>query len=340
MYNIQKGWVAGIISLVVLSMPVIGFAADNGAGSIGISVTPLIREVSLNPGEAMSGTVDITNTLGAEETIYPVVMDFAASDDPNSSQPKLIQGATSDAQFALSQWVHFSVTTLVVPGKRTQSIGYTVQVPANAEPGDHYGAIFASTQPPQAGNQSSVTIGAQVGSLLLVTVSAGQTVVKGSIENFLPNQALYQSGSSVGFHSLVSNTGTIHYVPKGSVTVTDMLGKTVSVADFNKTGGNILPGSKRAYLTSTPISSYGRFTAVQNIQITGLNGQSLSLTASTVFWVIPITLILFVLLGLIILGLLFYLWERHHDRLTMQRVQVVQTPVVQAPEVQDQDIKE
>ncbi len=292
--------VAGI-SLLALPMVALGQAAEDG---VDLSVTPLIREVNVDPGEVVTGTVDVTNNSDENVTIYPLVRDFTASDDPDTGAPTFSEVSGSDAK-AVSQWVTFDRDSFELASGATGSINYTMSVPANAEPGGHYGAIFASTEAPDV-EASGVAISARVGSLILATVS-GDIRSAGDVLEFKTSQSVYQAGP-VNFMASLKNTGNVHFKPMGTIDIEGPVNTSIKV---NDDGANVLPNSVRNFGAELNEDlPFGRYQATLDLVAETPNGDAIPLTAVATFWVIPMSTVLVTLLILIVLYLLMKSWSK------------------------------
>ncbi|TSC92741.1 MAG: hypothetical protein CEN91_370 [Candidatus Berkelbacteria bacterium Licking1014_85] len=279
-----------------------------------ISLTPLIKEITANPGETISGTVDVTNNSSDKiiQTFYPLARDFTSNDDPNDSAPKFFESTPDDYNFALAKWITFDEESYKVGPKDTVNIKYTISIPLNAEAGGHYAAVFASTAPLDVAGQNAVAISARIGSLILATVS-GDIISKGKLTEFKTSRKIYQK-PPIEFSTTIENTGNIHLKPSGTIAINNWKNAEISDVAFNDKTGSVLPKSKRVFSDKLDSIGYGKFTAVATLTALSGNGEKIPLTAQTIFWVLPITAIIITLIVIILLILFFRLWLKRHDR--------------------------
>ncbi len=185
----------------------------------------------------------------------------------------------------------------------THTLTFTINVPANAEPGGHYGTILASITNAQNG-ASGVGVASKVGALLLMQV-AGNAKEAMSIASFTaPHFSEY---GPVTITSRLQNTGSVHLKPFGFILVQNMWGHEVAKIPLDQK--NVLPGSIRRI--DTPFGGkwlFGKYTAT----LTAIYGsQNEPLSYVTSFWVIPWKALLAVVVGiLVVLTLLFLMRKR------------------------------
>jgi len=207
-------------------------------------------------------------------------------------------------------------------------------VPANADPGGHYAVVFFGNQPSMA-QGGSIGLSGKLGTLILLTV-AGDIVEQGRIVSFdLTNPRSFYEHLPISFTALFENTGNVHLMPHGEITITNMFGRTSDRIPFNKEpiggGKNVLPNTSRhleAVWTKGPLEvkaqnfidtvnvefhnfALGRYTAALDLHY-GPSNQAAA--ANTTFWVIPWQLILVCLAGAFIAIAIIILLIRMYNR--------------------------
>lgn len=300
-----------IITLILLAIPLKIFALTNDE-AIGISLTPPSRELTLQKGETVSGTVDITNPTTQSQTFYPLALDFAPNKNPEKAAPEFFEKTPENYKYSLASWISFNTNKINIGPKATESLRYTIKVPDTAEPGGHYGAVFATTNPPSKTDANQVDIAAQIGSLILATVS-GATRAEANLVSFKTSKTIYQK-PPVEFLTEIANTGNIHLKPTGTINVSNWQKKNVSSVNFNQQNGHILPESQRIFKETLSQIGYGYFTANLSLSVLAADGTKIPMEATTAFWVLPVTTIVLVLLIIVFLILLFRFWLKKHDK--------------------------
>jgi hypothetical protein len=167
----------------------------------------------------------------------------------------------------------------------SKEISYVINAPLNAEPGSHFGvAFFKAVKVSDAVQQ--LKIGTQVGMLVLVTIP-GNHLQKGTILNFSTDS--FVQGGPINFKMKFENTGTVHFEPKGTIKISNMLGQEVGSVPIN--GQVVLPtGIKDLNFTWNVASLLlGRYSALASV----VDGEGNVLTSNTVtFYAFPIWYIL------------------------------------------------
>lgn len=267
----------------------------------GLEISPPVVQLTADPGQTITTAIRLRDVTQGELIAKGEVDDFGAGSD-EGGQPKLLLNETGTTRFSLKQWVG-NVPNLVLAPQQLQTMNITIRVPANAEPGGHYGVIrFTGVPPDLAG--TGVALSASVGSLILLRVN-GPITDSLSLEEFSTSQekvkkSFFEAGP-VDFTVRLKNAGTVHEMAAGNITVKDWFGKTAGVITVNPNKGNVLPDSIRRFEQSLPQKKlFGHYTATLSLTYAG----NKALTGKMSFWVIPWKLILLALAGLIAL---FYL---------------------------------
>lgn len=246
----------------------------------GLTIQPIKVSHTLNPGEEVSGVISLTN----------------ASSDENDT--KIILNVEDFVPFAGNEGVNFvgrapGVTTVmdwITLGENNEhefligkdgakSIPYIIKAPPNAEPGGHYGVLFFKAV--KTGKGETLNIGTQVGVLVLITIP-GSHLQKGRILDFTTKN-FYQK-SPIDFSIRFENTGTVHFEPKGVITITNIFGK--KVGEIPVQGQIVLPTGIRNLTAAWNVGGLllGKYNAVLSIS----DGEGEQLSAKSVsFHVFP-----------------------------------------------------
>ena len=89
----------------------------------------------------------------------------------------------------------------------------------------------------------------KTGVLLLFQVS-GDIVEKAVIKEFSTDKEFYSTPFTVNFLTRVENLSNVHIKPRGTIVISNMLGKETSIIRVNEKGSNILPNSIRRFESS------------------------------------------------------------------------------------------
>lgn len=203
-----------------------------------LTVSPVRVELAGDPGTTISGSFKVTNDEAEAKTLYTTFENFEALGE--SGTPNFRPGNEG-----LASWVRAPQQVEVVAGE-TKSVDFSIDIPATAEPGGYFAAIFLGSTPP-ASNSNEVAIGSRIGTLVLFRVN-GDIQEGGALVEFSTKdkKKLYTS-LPINFFYRFNNTGADRIFPKGSLTIKNTLGMSTRVIDANPTQGNILPNSIRRF---------------------------------------------------------------------------------------------
>lgn len=289
--------------------------AQNGAQ--GLQVSPVIVDLNSEKGGSYTLKLAVTNVTPNVLDVSGEVNDFTAADE--TGNPKIVtDNSQAPGTYSIRSWVG-PIPDMTLQPKQSRSVSVTVNVPANAEPGGHYGVIRFSGQPAEQ-TGGSVSLNASVGVLLLARV-AGNITEKLELQAFYAEkngkQTSVVANSPLTIVAKVKNTGNVHVKPIGAMTVKDMFGKTIGTYQFGSNTKNVLPDSVRRYdQVVDKRFMLGRYTA--HIEAAyGTTGGVLTGTMS--FWVIPYRTIFFAIVIIALLVLLLRRLIRRYNRHIIHR---------------------
>lgn len=247
---------AGAIALLLIGI----FAfIPNVSASVGLTIQPLKVTETLASGESASGAVSITNASDEAVNVEVKVEDFV----PLAGTYNIQFVGRAPGVSTVRDWVTLdSPKSFVLKKGEGKNVSYTIQAPPNAEPGGHFGvAFFKATLLPTSGGQQ-LKVGTQVGMLILVTIP-GSHLEKGTVLDF--SGPLFVQKSPIDFKIKFENTGTVHFEPKGKITITNMFGKEIGSVDVG--GQVVLPTGIKDLTASVNFDGVllGRYTATLKI---------------------------------------------------------------------------
>lgn len=295
--------IATLSLVVIAALPAYAATASTTSGN-GLKISPVRTDLTINPGTSKTITLFVQNVTSTTTTFHAVVNDFVAGSGENGA-PALILDPTQYAPTnSLKRDISVIPDITIAPGQ-TQPVKVTIAIPQGAPGGGYFGAVRFVPSSAAAGKQN-VTLSASVGSLILVRVPGdikdNLTIksfdVRGNPNSNTPS-SFYTSNKSLFAIVRFSNQGNVQEQPFGKV----LLKKgahTLQTTEINNTDpkGNVLPDSIRRF--SVPldkVGSWGKYTVEGNFGY-GTNGQLLS--ASSTFYVVPVT---FIVMGILVLVL-------------------------------------
>jgi len=311
----------------VLAVSVSGFLLGNCvlAQSVGIKISPVRIEEIVEPGQTLLQQLKVTNESNIPKTLYVYLRDFKAEGE--SGKPKLIVPGSEEGYF-LASWVDITTEGMEFGPREQKVIPFKINVPADAGPGGHYGAILFGTKPPKLQLDSEekgagMSIAQQTGGLVLLQVK-GDVIEEARIREFATDKDFYSTPFNVNFLIRIENLGNVHIKPHGAIKVKNMFGREVTIIRVNDKGANVLPNSIRRFVTSWEASNgFGRYTASLGLTYgtpADVGGQGKqTLYTEKYFWIIPWRIIIPTLLGLIFVSALFILLLRLYKNKAVRR---------------------
>lgn len=299
--------------VAILCMPAASFAQNSGSGQ-GLEIAPPLLSLTADRGQVLHSEMRLRNVTTQTLVVQAQYNDFVAGGE--EGQPKLLLKGNEQSPYSIKDWLS-TIEALTLAPQEQRTIDVTVTVPKNAAPGGHYGVIRFTGAAPET-DQTTVSLSASVGTLMLVTVS-GNVKEAAQIAEIYTSQngkkrSMFEYGP-VTISTRVQNTGNVHFQPTGTVTVTNMFGKRVSNFQLNQTKGNVLPQSTRRFdVTLNKKLLFGRYKVMADV-VYGKDNTIISKSMS--FWVIPYKLIA---ICLAVLALLIFLIRRY-NRLIVKKAQ-------------------
>lgn len=285
-----------------------------------LTVSPARIEVTGDPGQSLTGEIELYNEQQEERTFFSSFENFEPAGD--SGAPRFI-GASGD----LATWMQTQGSITLAAGER-RVVPYSITIPSGAQPGGYFAAIFWGTQQP-SGQSGEISIGGKIGILVLLRVSGDVAEEAGLADFAAQDGQKFFSSLPVTFTFRVNNAGGDRIVPKGEVRVKNIVGEPVKLA-FNEQQGSVLPGSTRKFEViwqeSTQHASSTSFFGTAKKQLAdfhfGFYTASVDLAwegdqtanASYSFCIVPWQLLLLVLLIIVVIGFLGRIFLQRYNR--------------------------
>ncbi len=320
---INRKLLASLALAALLASSLVGLGPVRAQEVTKLSVSPVSFDFGVNPGATETNVIKVTNSSDSELTLEAKVENILGADENGK-----VQLTEKETEFSLSSWVTISPARFTLKAKETRTISFAIKVPANAEPGGHYGSVLIGTVA-SASDTTGSAIVQRVGSLLLIRV-AGEARERGTVTQFqtksysgsweeqkssdnsttflIPQKEqldkekvkTYFSNGPIAFQLTFKNDGNVHFQPQGFVRITNMFGRTV--AQLPMYPRNVFPGVER---DNTVIWNVDKlWGGYYKAEVVGVYGQKNSvLSATTTFWAFPTTaaIVIGVLLVLVIL---------------------------------------
>lgn len=258
----------------------------------GISVHPSNFDITAQPNNTATGKVTVDNLTDKAINITVDLRNFTAKGEEGS-----VDLTTEDIAYSLAKWIKVNPTNAEIKAHGSHDFTFTIEAPANAEPGGHFGSIVFATVPSKDLKGSGATLSQEVASLILFKIP-GDTKEAATVESFATDKSFYEFGP-VTITTRVKNEGGVHISPAGSVVIKGWFGQSFTAPLEMR---NVLPNAVRKIpATLENKLLFGQYTATL-IATYGTKGQQLN--ASTQFSAFPVRYG-FVVLAILIIIFLF-----------------------------------
>nr|MDD3720338.1 zinc ribbon domain-containing protein [Candidatus Gracilibacteria bacterium] len=143
---------------------------------IDITVSPVKYDITLDRGQSGEKIAKIFNNTNITQEIFITTKNAISMED--NGQPVFVENI-ENPELYLANWVTPSVQSFTIGAGQSLDIPFTINVPTNATPGGHYGAIFFNVKENENGQ---INIQKRIGILLLLKVP-GILKAEGEINN-------------------------------------------------------------------------------------------------------------------------------------------------------------
>lgn len=202
-----------------------------------LSLSPVRIEVSGNPGEKITKEMVITNESEGTSVYYSSYSNFEASGDTGS--PSFVEPKND-----IGTWMT-TTASIDLKAKESKTIEFSINIPKDAEPGGHFGAIFWGTNPNNG--STGVSVGSKTGILVLLSVNGDVKEAGGLVDFNTKDNKIFYNTLPVSFTYRFKNDGGDRIKPVGKIVMHDLLYIPEDKIDANPGGGNVLPSSTRRF---------------------------------------------------------------------------------------------
>ncbi len=203
-----------------------------------LTITPVRQEIQGDPGTTVKQEMSLINELDTSVTYYSSFANFEAQGDTGS--PAFV-AATDD----IGTWMKTSESVVLGP-RETKTVAIAIDIPTDATPGGHFGALFWGTAPDST-TPGQVAISAKTGMLILLSVK-GDVKEAGGLTTFnTTDNKFWYNTLPVSFEYRFKNDGGDRVKPTGKITIRDTVYLPADRIDANPVQGNVLPASTRKF---------------------------------------------------------------------------------------------
>jgi len=213
-----------MVGVMYLIMPLVVSASN-----VGIAVNRTAIVFDTNVDELHKFAVEVKNISNEKQIIDVGVMDYALGDD------NIITILDKNDDNGIREWVKPESKNIVLESGDVKEVIFDVNIPKNASIGSHRGAVFFHVM---SKNNNVVKVEGQIGVHVLINIK-GDTHASGYINKFdIP----FLTTGLVDYIVEFKNTGNIHYVPYGEVTVYNVFTRNKQLYKYDK--HFVFPGKK------------------------------------------------------------------------------------------------
>lgn len=242
---------AALLLAIILCFAAPLALADGGSDVAQFSIRPVAQSSTTPPapyfvfnlqaGATIHSQVRITNTGTARGSValYPV-------DATTGQTSGVVYRSRQDRRADVGSWVTVGTSQLTLDPKQSQTVAFTVTVPASVRPGQHVGGLVAENLALQNGSGTSPSSGVQI-NIQHLSIVAVQVNLPGPQAQRLDATSL-QPGGQHSYQILflnLRNTGTQMLKPSGTLRVTDTAGHQLKLMQL--TLDTVLPQTVIAY---------------------------------------------------------------------------------------------
>ncbi|MFD5270673.1 WxL protein peptidoglycan domain-containing protein [Streptomyces sp. NPDC058335] len=235
-----------LLPLLLLAAP--ARAADNGSWSVqpvssAVAARPYFY-VSADRGQTVEDKVVVVN-----KTDEPLTFRLYAADAYNTARDGGFAVRTPGERMrGVGAWAKPAKDRVTVPGRKSVTVPFTIRVPADAEPGDHPGAIVAlDERVEQADGGVALGVRRAVGARVYLQVGgpklpalAVEDVRLGHDRPLVPG--LGDSTATISY--TLHNTGNVTLDPKVELRARGLFGRTLLARDLTAVPSELLPGQR------------------------------------------------------------------------------------------------
>lgn len=224
-------------------------AAENGEWAVYPAASRLgsrpYFHLSADPGGTVTDKVTVAN-----KTAAPLTFLLYGADAYNTERDGGFAVRTrQERQTGAGAWIRPAHDRVTVPPRSAVTVPYTLTVPADAEPGDHPGAVVALDERIARGGAGAVALGVQraVAARVYLRVG-GPTVPALSVEDVTLSQdrpLVPGTGTSRAVVSYtLHNRGNVTLNPKVALKARGLFGRTLLARDLDRLPAELLPRQK------------------------------------------------------------------------------------------------
>lgn len=204
--------IAGAALAAALAIPVAAAQAQ-----VSVSLYPVSFRYDIPRGSSQTGVITVTNPSDVALSLQVETENFTGGDGGT------VEYAPDGAKYGLLSWLNVDKSPFTLGPGQKKEVPFTITVPENAEVGGHYGTVlFRASGAGDANGGSAIGVSGRIGSIILVSVPGDAKKSGKLVDVSAPGFIQY---GPLSLNATYKNTGSVHYVTKGTATFTGIFGR-------------------------------------------------------------------------------------------------------------------
>lgn len=211
----------------------------------GFTLSPPFKEIELKKEASQSSYfIEITNNTPAHQTLFLSVVDFGSLDESGGvaflgTRPEILE-----RKYSLASWVTLEKDVLELEAQKPQRLKVTIVNKESLSPGGHYAAVVATSKPLPERKENNILLSYAFASLIFAKKIGGE-----KYQLDLVGKEVQWRWFSIPkqIRLRFQNSGNVHLIPRGVITIADPAGRLISKGIFNQESSFILPETFRIF---------------------------------------------------------------------------------------------
>jgi len=295
-----------LIILIIFLASLMPSLFSNVQAKGNLTLTPAKIPLNVLPGKKYKANSQISNTGDFPVQMKLIVKNYKVIDEKGT-----LEFTDKETNFGAKDWIVPEFLAINLKPFETKTINFIVDIPQEAKPGGHYGAILFEAK-------NSEIKKPDFGILILINVKEKEAIKKGYFASF--NVPKINEHSPIDFSVKIENSGNVHFMPDGKIEIFNIFGKKITEAKLKK--DYIYPSSTREFTARWRQKNLsGIFKAKVSANY---NGEQIEKTKF--FIVFPWRLTLF---GAIALIALYFIWQHYQKEISIHILKFLERQIKQ-----------
>jgi hypothetical protein len=202
-----------VITTILSNVIFLSSAAQAQAADNALTLSPLRREITMNPGTVYDGSLTLKNSGITPQQIRLSVESFNIT---NQTYDYLFTAGTKE-----TDWIKFETNDLRLTNDETVIVPFRISVPISTEPGGYYLALFAQREP-LPDTVGGIVPAERLASLVYLNIN-GDTSRLGRLVRLNAPSVTFRQAS---WTAAIQNTGTTHFRSTYSLQLKNLGGRS------------------------------------------------------------------------------------------------------------------